>query len=61
VARKRCNKRRYATREEAEAAIGGMVRRFGNVLFKKPYWCGRCKAWHVTGRPPLRAGRRIKH
>jgi hypothetical protein len=28
VSKKRCEKRRYASRQEAEAAIGGMGRRF---------------------------------
>jgi len=60
VARKRCTKRSYATRGDAQAAISSMVRRFGNVLFKKPYRCGKCKAWHITSRP-WKGGRRIQH
>jgi hypothetical protein len=60
VARKRCEKKRYATREEAEAAIRGMVRKFGNVLYKGVYRCGKCKAWHITSRP-WKGGRRIRH
>jgi hypothetical protein len=60
--KRRCAKQvHYATREEAEAAIESMARRFGNFVFKRPYRCGRCKAWHVTSTPPWSPGRRIQH
>ena len=46
---RRCTKRSgYATREEAEQAIAGMARRYGSIMFKRPYWCGKHKTWHVT-------------
>jgi hypothetical protein len=59
--RKPCTKVAYATRGEAAAAIDAMFRRFPSIVFKKPYRCGACKAWHVTSTPRLGAGRRIKH
>jgi len=60
MTKRRCTKKGYATRDEAEAEISAMVEKYGNVLFKKVYWCGKCKAWHITGTPPA-GGRRIKH
>jgi hypothetical protein len=60
--KRRCTKQvRYSTREEAESAIRAMAVRFGNFVFKKPYRCGKCRAWHITSSPPSRAGRRIQH
>ena len=60
MAKKQCDKKRYATRAQAEAAIAGMARRFGLVAYKKAYWCGKCRAFHVTSRP-WRGTRRVKH
>jgi hypothetical protein len=61
VARRACRKKRYGTRREAEASIDGMARKFGSLLFKKPYWCGKCKAWHLTSTPAGGGPRRVKH
>jgi hypothetical protein len=58
--KKRCEKsQRYVSRAEAEAAIERMVQKWGNVLYKRPYRCGKCRAWHITSTPRLGAGRRI--
>ena len=39
-----------------------LFRRFPSIVFKKSYWCGPCKAWHITGTPPPSARRRrVKH
>jgi hypothetical protein len=57
---KRCTKKRYATQREAAAAIQGMAEKYGSVVYKKPYRCGKCKAWHITSRPPG-GPRRVKH
>ncbi|NUT55206.1 MAG: hypothetical protein HOQ03_04395 [Thermoleophilia bacterium] len=50
--RKPCTKRRYATVGEARHAIAAMASRFGFV-FKRPYRCGRCRAFHITSTPPI--------
>ena len=57
---RRCTKRRYATSAEAAAAIAAMAQRYGGVVFKKPYRCGKCRAWHITSTPP-NGPRRVKH
>src|SRR5206468_151826 len=59
VKKKPCIKKRYATLEEAKRAIEAMANRFPSVVYKKPYRCGPCKAWHITSTPPGR-GRRIQ-
>ena len=56
---RKCSKKRYATREEANAAIDGMARKW-TIVFKKAYRCGKCKAWHITSRP-YSGPRRLKH
>lgn len=57
VKRKKCTKLGYATRRDAEIAIGGMARRF-RFTFKKPYWCASCRAYHVTSTPPVKGRRK---
>jgi len=57
--RKHCNKRSYESKAAAEAAIADLARRFGFV-YKRPYRCGRCKAWHLTSRP-WRGRKRVQH
>ena len=56
--RKTCVKTRYQSPREAEQAIAGMVRRFGTFTFKRPYRCGRCRAFHITSTPPLKGRRK---
>ena len=56
--RKPCTKTRYASVRDAQQAIASMVRRFGNFTFKRPYRCGRCRAFHITSTPPLKARRK---
>ncbi len=58
MARKRCTKKAYATLAEASAAIREMGKKW-NLVYRKPYRCAMCKAWHTTGTPPRR-GRRIQ-
>jgi hypothetical protein len=58
VKRKPCMKTRYATVREAQQAIAGMASRFGGFVFKRPYRCGRCRAFHITSTPPLKARRK---
>jgi hypothetical protein len=43
---------------EAHVAIAGMASRFGSFVFKRPYRCGRCRAFHITSTPPLKARRK---
>lgn len=57
---RRCTKQRYATRNDAAAAIRGMADKYGGIVFKKPYRCGKCKAWHITSTPPS-GPRRVQH
>jgi hypothetical protein len=46
---RRCTKSvGYETREDAEQAIARMARTYGPIMFKRAYWCGKHKAWHVT-------------
>ncbi|MEO5575347.1 MAG: hypothetical protein ABIR67_02555 [Gaiellaceae bacterium] len=56
--RKTCTKARYATVRDAQHAIAGMVKRFGGFTFKRPYRCGRCRAFHLTSTPPIKARRK---
>ena len=58
VKRKACTKARYPSVREAEHAIAAMVRRFGAFTFKRPYRCGRCRAFHITSTPPIKARRK---
>ena len=58
VKRKTCTKTRYASARDAQHAIAGMVRRFGSFTFKRPYRCGRCRAFHITSTPPIKARRK---
>lgn len=58
VNRKTCSKTRYRSVRDAQQAIAGMVRRFGNFTFKRPYRCGKCRAFHITSTPPLKARRK---
>ena len=51
-------KTRYQSVRDAEQAIAAMVRRFGNFTFKRPYRCGRCRAFHITSTPPLKGRRK---
>jgi hypothetical protein len=60
MGRKACQKRIYVSLLEARAAIAAMDRRYGPSVYKKPYRCGKCKAWHITGTPPPRRSRRVK-
>lgn len=53
-----CTKARYATVRDAQQAIAGMVARFGAFTFKRPYRCGRCRAFHITSTPPIKARRK---
>jgi len=43
----------------SKIAIEAMTKRFPSAVYKKPYRCATCKAWHVTSTPPRR-GRRIQ-
>ena len=56
--RNSCTKTRYATVRDAQEAITGMVKRFGSFTFKRPYRCGRCRAFHITSTPPIKARRK---
>jgi hypothetical protein len=58
VKRKKCTKLGYLTRSEAENAIANMTRKFGMFTFKRPYWCARCRRYHITSTPPLKGRRR---
>ena len=58
VKRKPCTKTRYETVRDAHQAIAGMAGRFGSFVFKRPYRCGRCRAFHITSTPPLKARRK---
>ena len=58
VSRKPCTKTCYATAREAQRAIAGMAQRFGGFTFKRPYRCGRCRAFHITSTPPIKARRK---
>ena len=58
VKRKTCTKTSYATARDAQQAIAGMVARFGSFTFKRPYRCGRCRAFHITSTPPIKARRK---
>ena len=58
VKRKRCTKTPYASVREAQQAIAGMAARFGGFVFKRPYRCGRCRAFHITSTPPTKARRK---
>jgi len=58
VKRKPCTKTRYQSVRDAHLAIGGMATRFGGFVFKRPYRCGRCRAFHITSTPPLKARRK---
>ena len=58
VKSKTCTKTRYPTVRDAQQAINGMVRRFGGFTFKRPYRCGRCRAFHITSTPPIKARRK---
>jgi hypothetical protein len=35
-----------------------MARKFGPFTFKRPYRCGRCRAFHITSTPPLKGRRK---
>jgi len=58
VKRKPCTKTRYETVRDAQQAIAGMAKRFGGFTFKRPYRCGRCRAFHITSTPPIKARRK---
>jgi hypothetical protein len=46
------------TVRDAQHAISAMARRFGSFTFKRPYRCGRCRAFHITSTPPIKARRK---
>jgi hypothetical protein len=46
-----CAKLCYPSRGAAEAAIASLLRRHPEIVYKRAYRCGRCKAWHVTSTP----------
>ena len=58
VKRKSCTKTRYPTVGDAQRAIAAMARKFGAFTFKRPYRCGRCRAFHITSTPPIKARRK---
>jgi hypothetical protein len=58
VKRKPCTKTHYASVRDAQQAIAGMAKRFGGFTFKRPYRCGRCRAFHITSTPPIKARRK---
>ena len=58
VKRKSCTKTSYESVRAAEQAIAAMARKFGSFTFKRPYRCGRCRAFHVTSTPPLKGRRK---
>jgi hypothetical protein len=58
VKRKPCTTTRYATVRDAQEAIAGMAKLFGSFTFKRPYRCGRCRAFHITSTPPIKARRK---
>jgi hypothetical protein len=49
--RKKCTKSGYVTRSDAERAISAMAAKYGSITFKRPYWCGPCRGYHVTSTP----------
>jgi hypothetical protein len=59
--KKRCQKRAYKARGEAEAAKAEMIRRWPRSLYKRTYRCARCKAWHITSTPPGGGRKRVQH
>jgi hypothetical protein len=58
VRRKSCTKTCYESFPAAEQAIAAMARKFGAFTFKRPYRCGRCRAFHITSTPPLKGRRK---
>ena len=58
VRRTTCTKTCYESVRAAEQAIAAMARRFGVFTFKRPYRCGRCRAFHITSTPPLKGRRK---
>jgi hypothetical protein len=58
VKRRSCTKTRYPSPPDAEQAIAAMARRFGSFTFKRPYRCGRCRAFHITSTPPVKGRRK---
>ena len=58
VRRKPCTKTRYASVSDAQQAIAGMVSGSKRSSFKRPYRCGRCRAFHITSTPPIKARRK---
>ena len=58
VKRKACTKTCYETVRDAQLAITGMAGRYGGFVFKRPYRCGRCRSFHITSTPPLKARRK---
>lgn len=60
MARKaQCDKIGYPSLVEARDAIAAIVREKPGTVYLKAYKCARCKAFHITSRPPRR-GRRIQ-
>lgn len=59
--KKLCQKKSYSKRADAHVAIAAMAQRYGPLVYKKPYWCGKCKAWHITSTPPRSGPRRVKN
>lgn len=55
--RQPCHKTRYKTKHAAREAIAGMARRW-NFVFKRIYRCGRCNAYHISSKPPMKRRRR---
>ena len=53
-----CTKTRYPTVRDAHQAIAAMARKFGAFTFKRPYRCGRCRAFYITSTPPIKGRRK---
>ncbi|MGZ8783243.1 MAG: hypothetical protein ACXWZB_07065 [Gaiellaceae bacterium] len=58
VKRRTCTKTCYGTGRDAQEAIAAMARRYGAFTFKRPYRCGRCRAFHITSTPPIKGRRK---
>jgi len=42
-----CGKHRHPSQGAAEAHVRALEKRDGNPVPQVPYWCWRCRAWHV--------------
>lgn len=47
---RKCEKIRYRTKAEAREAIAGMASKW-SFVYKRAYWCPKCKAYHISAKP----------